>query len=316
MRVQPGGAWRPAAGRWRAGRSGVRAHPTPPACGVAPSARAPAPDGARRGMPEHRFPTITELSHVLKRSGDRPGRPVRTTENDRCRGGRRQERQPRRNDQPARGLGRACARRLRHHGARLPRVPQARGAGQAHPGAAGCTRRRRRARAGRGRRRDPPLGRRDAAAAAAGSGHPRALHAAVRRAPRDQLRGALLGHGRRPARRLVRRPAGDLSERDGIDEILLHMRGLRLAVQRPGDQLPRAQGLRARRCRAVGRRAAHGALRHRQLGRDVHHRHRVRLHRRGVHHQQLRPGRDGGAGRRQPRRVLRAQAGLRPASSR
>ena len=38
------------------------------------------------------------------------------------------------------------------------------------------------------------------------------------------------------------------------------------------------------------------------------HRHRVGLRRGGVHHLELRPGRDGGAGQRQPRRVLRAQA--------
>ena len=38
------------------------------------------------------------------------------------------------------------------------------------------------------------------------------------------------------------------------------------------------------------------------------HRHRVRLPRRGVHHLELRPGRDGGAGRRQSGRVLRPQA--------
>ena len=37
-------------------------------------------------------------------------------------------------------------------------------------------------------------------------------------------------------------------------------RGLRQPLQRPRDQLPRAQGLRARRRGAVGRRAAHGAL--------------------------------------------------------
>ena len=41
-----------------------------------------------------------------------------------------------------------------------------------------------------------------------------------------------------------------------------------------------------------------------------------RLPGRGVHHLQLRPGRDGGAGRREPGRVLRAQAdAARPASA-
>ena len=87
--------------------------------------------------------------------------------------------------------------------------------------------------------------------------------------------------------------------------------GLRLPLQRPRDRLPRAQQLRPRRRRAVGRRAADGALRHRLVRCDVHHRHRVRLPRRGVRHQQLRPRRGGRAGRGQPRRVLRLQA--RPA---
>jgi pyruvate,water dikinase len=43
-----------------------------------------------------------------------------------------------------------------------------------------------------------------------------------------------------------------------------------------------------------------GALRPRRRWRDVHHRHRVRLQGRGLHHLQLRPGRDRGARRRQP----------------
>jgi pyruvate,water dikinase len=43
--------------------------------------------------------------------------------------------------------------------------------------------------------------------------------------------------------------------------------------------------------------------------RDVHDRHRERLSRRRLHHLELRPRRDGRAGRRQPRRVLRPQAG-------
>ncbi len=55
----------------------------------------------------------------------------------------------------------------------------------------------------------------------------------------------------------------------------------------------------------------------RRRRRDVHHRHRIGLRRRGLHHLQLRPGRDGGAGRREPRRVLRAQAdAATPASAR
>ena len=205
--------------------------------------------------------------------------------------------------------GRARARRLCHHGARLPRVPAPRRAGPAHPGQAGHARCRRRARAGRGRRRDPPVDRRHAAAAGTRGRHPRAVHAARGRQPRGQLRRALVGHRRRPARRFVCRPAGDLPERHR------HRRraapdqgGLRVALQRPRHQLPRAQGLRACRGGAVGRRAAHGALGPRLGRRDLHDRHRVRLQGRGLHHLQLRPGRDRGAGRGEPRRVLRPQA--------
>ena len=79
--------------------------------------------------------------------------------------------------------------------------------------------------------------------------------------PQASLRRALLGHRRRPARRLVRRPAGDLPERGGHrGRAAQDEGGVRLALQRPRHQLPRAQGLRPRRRGAVGRRAAHGAL--------------------------------------------------------
>ena len=68
------------------------------------------------------------------------------------------------------------------------------------------------------------------------------------------------------------------------------------------------QGLRPRRRRAVGRRAADGAQRPGRLRRHVHARHRVRLRQGGVHHRRLRAGRNGRAGRRQSGRVLRLQA--------
>ena len=116
-------------------------------------------------------------------------------------------------------------------------------------------------------------------------------------------------HRRGPARRVVRRPAGDVPQRPrhrrGAHR---DPRGVRVALQRPGDRLPRAPRLRARRGRAVGRRAADGALRHRRLGGHVHHGHRVGLHRRGVRDLGLRPRRGRRAGGRQPRRVLRLQA--------
>ena len=244
--------------------------------------------------------------------------PFEATEDDRRRGGRRQERLPRRNDQPAGRHRRARARRLCHHGARLPRVPAPRRARRSASRTSWprwtsttCARWPPPARVIRQWIVDTPL------PPALEAGDPRAVRAARGRQPRGQLCGALVGHRRGPARRLVRRPAGDLPERHR------HRRraapdqgGLRVALQRPRHQLPRAQGLRARRGRAVGRRAAHGALRPRLCRRDLHHRHRVRLQGRGLHHLQLRPGRDRGAGLGESRRVLRPQAaaGARAAS--
>ncbi len=258
---------------------------------------------------EHRLCHITEPSHVFHRFGDRPGRTLRAAENDRRRVGRRQERLARRNDQPALGFGRGRTRWLCHHGTCVPPVPEARRPGAAHPGAAGHAGHRRRACAGRSRRADPPVDRGHAVPGRpAGSGQ-RAVRDADARQPRRVLRRAFLGHRRGPAGRILRRAAGDLPQRQrhragaAQDE-----GGLRLALQRPRHQLPRAQGLRARRRGAVGRRAAHGALRPGSGRRDVHHRHRVRLQGRGLHHLELRPGRDGGAGRGEPGRVLRAQA--------
>jgi hypothetical protein len=119
---------------------------------------------------------------------------------------------------------------------------------------------------------------------------------------RDVVRRALVGHRRRLAGRLVRRPAGNLPERGRHRQRARSDEArVRLAVQRPRDLLPRAQGLHPRRSGAVGRRAAHGPLRPGRGRRHVHHRHRVRLQGRGVRHLQLRPGRDGGAGRGQSR---------------
>ena len=76
-----------------------------------------APTRARVGR--RRFFTTLEPSHVIHPPGDRLRRPVRHPENDRRRGGRRQERLPRRDDQPVERVGRSRARRLRDHGARV-----------------------------------------------------------------------------------------------------------------------------------------------------------------------------------------------------
>ena len=126
----------------------------------------------------------------------------------------------------------------------------------------------------------------------------------------DRGRGALLGDRRGSAGCLVRRPAGDLPQRARRGGgAARDARGVRLAVQRPRHLLPRAPGLRSRRGGAVGRRAAHGAQRPGRERRHVHARHRIGIPRRGVHHRLLRARRDRGAGRGQPGRVLRLQAG-------
>ena len=121
---------------------------------------------------------------------------------------------PRRNDQPAGRLRRARARRLRHHGARVPRVPRATTAwpsastsGSPRWTPTTCARSPRpapRSAAGSRRSRFPP-----ALEAAIRS----RVRAARRRPPEAQLRRALVGHRRGPARRVVRRPAGDLPQR-------------------------------------------------------------------------------------------------------
>ena len=134
--------------------------------------------------------------------------------------------------------------------------------------AAGRAGHRGRARAGCGRSRDPCLGRGPAFSGRSGAGDPPGLQALVRGQRAGQLRSALFGDGRGPARRVVCRAAGNLSQRGGHrvgaaqDE-----GGVRVALQRPRDQLPGAQGLRPFGCRAFGRRAAHGAQRPRRGGR-------------------------------------------------
>ena len=157
---------------------------------------------------------ITELSHVIHRSGDRPGRPFEQPENDRRRGGRRQERLARRNDQPARRRRHPRARRLRDHRARVPRVPRA-----GRP-------RRRASRSGSRRsmsttsRRSPRPAREIRGwiverAAAAGARAAIARRVSTSSADGDadgDVRRALVGHRRGPARCVVRRTAGNLPQ--------------------------------------------------------------------------------------------------------
>ena len=229
----------------------------------------------------------------------------------RPRGGRRQERLPRRDGLPARRPRGAGARRVRHHRRGVPPLHRRHRARRAHRRAARRARHRRRTPPRRGRHRDPGRGR--------GAGVPRGPRGRRPRGVRRARRGVRARSRRsRSARRATAEDLPDASFAGqqetflnvrGIDAVLHRdPRGVRLALQRPGDRLPRAPRLRARRGRAVGRRAADGALRHRRLRGHVHDGHRVRLHRRRVRHLGLRPRRGRRAGGGQPRRVLRLQA--------
>ena len=158
---------------------------------------------------------ITELSHVLNPSGDRPGRPVRTPENDRRRG-RSAARTPRLGEM----ISQLAATGVRVPGGFATTAHAFReflthgGLAAAHQRAAGDAGHRRRARAGRGRRRDPPAGSIDTPFPADLERRSAPQFETLTRGnPGASLRGALVGHRRRPARRVVRRPAGDLPER-------------------------------------------------------------------------------------------------------
>jgi hypothetical protein len=94
----------------------------------------------------------------------------------------------------------------------------------------------------------------------------------------------------------------------GIDNVLDAMKHVFASLYNDRAISYRVHKASPTRSGAVGRRAAHGAFRPGRGRRDVHHRHRIRLQGRGLHHLQLRPGRNRGAGRRQPGRVLRPQA--------
>ena len=218
--------------------------------------------------------------------------------------GGRQERVARRDDQPAGGRRHSRAGRLCDDGGRLSRVSAARRPGRPHRRAPGrrstsTTWRNWRAR-GRG---DPRLAGRGAAAAGA-------------REPKSDVAYAQLTKESPDASFAVRSSATaeDLPDASfaGQQETFLNINGLDNifhAIKEVFASLynDRAiayrvhQGLRPRRCRAVGRRAAHGPQRPGRLRRHVHARHRVRLRPGGVHHGGLRPGRDGRAGRGQSR---------------
>ncbi len=142
-----------------------------------------------------------------------------------------------------------------------------------------------------------------------------AIRAAYRRALQargqggSRCRGALERHGRGPARRQLRRPAGDLSQHPRRRRAARRLPALlRLALHRPRHQLPPGQGLRPHEGRAVDRRAAHGALRSRRRRRHVLDRHRDRLRQGRADQRRLGPGRERRAGRRRSRRIRGVQA--------
>ena len=215
------------------------------------------------------------------------------------------------------GVGHPGSRRIRHDCLRLPRVPSR---GRTRP-------------AYRGQRSPGSTSRTCAALARVGAKIrksigaaklPPALEDEVKTAyarlsadtPDTARRGALIGHGRRPARCIVRRTAGNIPQYQWLRQhSSCDKGGLRLALQRPGDRLSRAQGLRAcarSRCRpassawfaATPARPACMFTLDTESGFDQ----VVFIT------ASLWPGRNGGAGRGQPGRVLRLQAEPRSGS--
>ena len=105
-----------------------------------------------------------------------------------------------------------------------------------------------------------------------GERHRRGLSRAgpARRQKRARCRGEVERHRRRPAECELRGTAGDLSEhsrRAGVARRLSAL--LRIALHGSRDKLSQGSGFRPYESRAVGRRAAHGPVRHRRRGRDV-----------------------------------------------
>ena len=134
---------------------------------------------------------------------------------------------------------------------------------------------------------------------------------AVRRG--REPRGAQLRDRRGPADRELRRPAGHAISTSTASESLLDAcrrcfaslftdRAIHYRIDQGFDHFKVALSIGVMKMVRSDLAA---------LGRDLLARHRVRLPRRRLHHRRLRPGRERGAGRRRPGRVLRAQADLR-----
>ena len=170
--------------------------------------------------------------------------------------------------QPRRPRG-AGARRLRHDRRRLPALHRRHRPGRARS-AAGST-----AWTPTTSPSSPEVGQRDPRRGRRRSRSRADLEADIRaayerlvgeRRRRRLVRGALQRDRGGPARRVVRRSAGDVPQRPRHRrDPDRDPRGVRLALQRPGDRLPGAPRLRPRRRRAVGGGAADGALGRRRL---------------------------------------------------
>ena len=260
--------------------------------------------GGLRGPPSRLIVTGAERARIAR---DRLHGSIRKAPHEGRRVRRRQERFPRRDDRAAVGSRRARARWLCNDRAGLSRFPRPGRARRADRRGARESRRRRRCAPRRCRQPHQGLDSRDTLPAA-----PRTRRA---RSDRDagqwrrSARSALVGDRGGSPGRVLRRAAGDDPERARIEvSARRDAPGLCLALQRPRHFLPRAPGIRSRAGCDLGRRAAHGAKRHRRERRDVHARYRVRLPRCSLHHGVMGPRRAGRAGRGEPRRILRIQA--------
>jgi len=229
-------------------------------------------------------------------------------------GGRQARRAGRDAPRPRRSRG-ARPRRLRHHRGRVRALRRGerdrRGHGDAAVGA-----RRRSAPRDPGRQGDPapvPAGRLPQRGRDGDRGRlPRAR--SPLRPGGGRRRGARLGHRDRPPRGQLRGAAGDLPQRaQRRRRARRRPRLLRLAVHRPGDQLPHRPRHRPPPHGAVGGGHEDGAQRPGGRRGDVQHRYRDRLRGRRRHQRDVGPRRDGGQGVGEPRRVHGLQAAARSA---